>query len=282
MHQGAILCLPVIRQSSVIGVMYLENRLSSSAFTEAKTRMTELLVAQAAISIENSRLVREMKDAQEQIRKSLREKEVLLKEIHHRVKNNLQVIHSMLNLQLPYIKDKQALEVFKDCQTRIYSIALIHEKLYQSESLARVDLAAYFRSLTGNVFLSYGVDEREVKSEIVVEDIHLPINSLIPCALIVNELVSNAIKHAFPPDRPRQVPGKILVALQRGSGGSLVLTVKDNGVGLPEGFDIRRKASLGLRLVHVLARQLNGSLSISSTNGSEFRLEFESRDDGRS
>lgn len=223
-----------------------------------------------------------MKDAQEQIRKSLREKEVLLKEIHHRVKNNLQVIHSMLNLQLPYIKDKQALEVFKDCQTRIYSIALIHEKLYQSESLARVDLAAYFRSLTGNVFLSYGVDEREVKSEIVVEDIHLPINSLIPCALIVNELVSNAIKHAFPPDRPRQVPGKILVALQRGSGGSLVLTVKDNGVGLPEGFDIRRKASLGLRLVHVLARQLNGSLSISSTNGSEFRLEFESRDDGRS
>ena len=124
----------------------------------------------------------ELREADDQITRSLREKETLLKEIHHRVKNNLQIIHSMLNLQMPYIKDEQAIEMFKESKDRVYSMALIHEKLYRSESLAKIDLFEYIRSLIENLFLSYGVSERVVKTQIQVENIALEIDTLIPCA----------------------------------------------------------------------------------------------------
>ncbi|MDD5205945.1 MAG: PAS domain S-box protein, partial [Desulfobacterales bacterium] len=137
--------------------------------------------------------ITEKKINEERIKASLREKEALLKEIHHRVKNNLQIIYSMLNLQLPQIKDEHAIELFRESQNRVHSMALIHEKLYQSESLARLDLAEYVRSLTANLFLSYGVSERIVEPKIAVENISFDIDTVIPCALIINELVSNSL-----------------------------------------------------------------------------------------
>ena len=150
---------------------------------------------------------RELREAEEQIKRSLDEKVVLLKEVHHRVKNNLQIISSLLNLQMPYIKDSRPSSSSRKARTAIISMALIHEKLYQSESLARIDLAEYIQSLTDNLFRSYGAGRQAVELKIDVANITLDIDTVIPCALIINELVSNALKHAFP-DSWRQAAGR--------------------------------------------------------------------------
>ncbi|MBI2942379.1 MAG: AAA family ATPase [Chloroflexi bacterium] len=276
MQLRSVLCLPVIKQSRLIGILYLENRLSDSVFTSEKTQMTELLTSQAAISLENSRLVEEMKKADDQVKKSLREKEVLLKEIHHRVKNNLQIIHSMLNLQLPFIKDEQATDLFKESQNRVHSMALIHEKLYQSQSLSKIDLAEYIETLTANLFLSYGVTERAVRLKIHVENVTLDVDTVIPCALIINELVSNSLKHAFPDSfRRTGGTGEIRIDLRHGIGNTFILTVSDNGIGLPEDFAIETSESLGLQLVSVLVRQLKGTIQLGRTGGAQFAITFE-------
>jgi PAS domain S-box-containing protein len=227
-------------------------------------------------SIHVARDITERKRVEDQIRRSLREKEVLLKEIHHRVKNNLQIIHSMLNLQMPYVKDEQAIALFKESQNRVFSMALVHEKLYQSESLARIDLPDYIRKITANLFQSYGVNERVITSEIDVEDVSLGVNTMIPCALIINELVSNSLKYAFPKSWAHSgVKGEVRISLRHDTDNKYVLTVSDNGVGLPEGFNIQESKSLGLQLVNVLARQLNGSAELGTGGGTEFVIAFE-------
>jgi two-component sensor histidine kinase len=198
--------------------------------------------------------ITQLKKAEEEVKKSLREKEVLLKEVHHRVKNNLQIINSMLYLQSPYIKNEQAIEMFKESQNRIYSMALIHEKLYESESLSKIDLAQYIQSLITNLFRSYGVSEKAVRPKISVENVALNIDTVIPCALIINELVSNSLKHAFPDLHKRAAgTGEIRVELRHDTGNTIKLTVGDNGLGLPEGFEVQNCESLGLKLVSVLA-----------------------------
>ncbi|TEB15979.1 Serine/threonine-protein kinase PrkC [Pelotomaculum sp. FP] len=271
----SVLCLPVIKQSKMIGILYLENRLSNAVFTSGKTQMTELLTSQAAISLENSRLVGDMKKAEEEVKKSLREKEALLKEVHHRVKNNLQIIYSMLNLQLAKIKDEQAIASFKESQNRVYSMALIHEKLYQSDSLAKIDLSEYIRSLTTNLFLSYGVTQRAIKPKILVENVTLGVDTVVPCALIINELVSNSLKHAFPKlSGPAGETGEICVDLRHGAGSKFILSVSDNGVGLPEDFEIQNCESLGLKLVSALVKQLKGAMHINKSNRTEFVIKF--------
>lgn len=220
--------------------------------------------------------ITERKRAEDRVRESLREKEVLLKEIHHRVKNNLQIISSMLNLQLPYIKDNKAIELFKESQNRVFTMALIHEKLYRSESLARIDLPEYIRSLTAKLFLSYGISEKMVKSEIHVENITLDVDAVIPCALIINELVSNSLKYAFPHFSVyADTAGEVRIGLHRNTDEKCILTVGDNGVGLPEGFDISNCESLGLKLVSVLAKQLKGSIQLNTDRGTEFEIVFE-------
>ncbi|MBI5445855.1 MAG: GAF domain-containing protein, partial [Deltaproteobacteria bacterium] len=285
MQLRSVFCLPAVKQSKMIGILYLENRLSGSVFTAEKTKMTELLASQAAISLENATLLRKHQQAEEalrerenELRKSLAEKEVLLKEIHHRVKNNLQIVQSVLNLQLPYLKDEQAIELFKESQNRVYSMALVHEKLYQSESLARIDLAEYIQSLTANLFLSYGVSGRVVKPIIDVENLTLDVSVVIPCALIVNELVSNSLKHAFP-DSFRRAGGtaEIRIALRRDACGEITLNVSDNGVGLPAGFTTQGSASLGLRIVNVLVRQLRGTIHHGKSGVAQFTITFAPR-----
>jgi two-component sensor histidine kinase len=222
---------------------------------------------------------RELHASEAQLRTALHEKETLLKEIHHRVKNNLQIIHSMLNLQLPYIKDEQAVTLFKESQNRIYTMALIHEKLYRAESLAKVDLSEYIRNLVANLFLSYGVTERAVKLEIYVEDITLDISMVIPCALIINELVSNSLKHAFPESWKRAgETGRICIDLRRANAkDNIILTVSDNGIGLPEGFEIENCTTVGLRLVNMLVKQLRGTIDQRTNGPAEFTISFKVR-----
>ncbi|MBD2102432.1 histidine kinase dimerization/phosphoacceptor domain -containing protein [Leptolyngbya sp. FACHB-261] len=214
--------------------------------------------------------VTERKQAEEQIKASLREKEVLLKEVHHRVKNNLQVISSLLNLQSDQIQDSQALEVFKESQNRVRSMALIHEKLYQSKHLASIDFSDYIRSLTDTLLRSYGNSANRIELSMSAGEVLLGIDTAIPLGLIISELVSNALKHAF----TEQEPGMIRVGLHNGSNSELMLTVSDNGIGLPKDFDWQNSESLGLRLVNDLAEQLDGSIEFWNGNGTTFKLTF--------
>ena len=208
------------------------------------------------------------KQVEERIKASLKEKEVLLKEIHHRVKNNLQIISSLLNLQSGYIQDKHAGEMFKESRNRVRSMALIHEKLYQSKDLARIDFAEYVRHLTTHLFRSYGVNSHAVGLKINVDKVLLDIDTAIPCGLIVNELVSNSLKYAFPPG----VAGEICVDLHRENDGTLALLVSDNGAGLPPDFDVRQTESLGLQLVSTLADQLAGTITLDHNGGTTFKI----------
>ena len=210
--------------------------------------------------------VTERRVAEERIRLSLKEKEVLLKEVHHRVKNNLQIISSLLNLQSKYIKDDQALEMFKESRNRIRSMTLIHEKLYRSKDLANIDVAEYIQNLSSNLFRSYNSGRVSLKTH--VDDILLGIDTAIPCGLIINELVSNSLKHAFPDKH-----GEILVNLHRDDG-KFTLAVRDNGVGFPESVDFRNTDSLGLQLVCTLTDQLDGIIELNRTGGTEFKITF--------
>ena len=215
--------------------------------------------------------VTERKQAEEKTRASLREKEILLQEIHHRVKNNLQVISSLLNLQSKYIHDIQYKEMLRECQNRIKSMAIIHEKLYQSENLAEINFEEYIRSLVQGLLHSYKVNKNKVTVAIDVGDVLLSIDTAIPCGLIVNELVSNSLKHAFPEGRS----GEIGIALHSRDN-CVELMVSDNGVGIPENFDFKTSETLGLRLVTILAEdQLDGEITLNRTRGTEFCITFE-------
>jgi PAS domain S-box-containing protein len=219
-----------------------------------------------------ARDISERKRAEEQIRASLREKEVLLKEIHHRVKNNLQIVSSLLSLQTEYIRDPEMLRIFRESQARVKSMALIHEKLYRSTNLAQIDFGEYLRELTIHLFRSYDAPARGLELVLDVEPVVLGLDRSIPSGIIVNELVSNALKYAFP-DGTR---GVITVRFRATGPGLAELSVIDNGVGMPEGFVVGSTDSLGLKLVTMLAGQLGGTMSVGfgSGGGSEFKLQF--------
>lgn len=208
------------------------------------------------------------KRAEERIRRSLAEKEMLLREIHHRVKNNLQVISSLLNLESGHLRTRDAYEMFKESQSRIRSMALVHEKLYQANDLARVDVAEYVRGLASHLFRCYGANSGKIGLQVDTEGICLGIDEAVPCGLIINELLSNSLKHAFPAGQA----GEIRVALHRGDGYRLVIS--DDGVGLPPGVSLDSPATLGLQLVSTLTEQLSGTLELGGGKGTEVRIAF--------
>jgi two-component sensor histidine kinase/CheY-like chemotaxis protein len=209
------------------------------------------------------------------LKKSLEEKEILLKEIHHRVKNNLQIISSLLNLQSRYITDEKMLDIYKESQNRVKSMAIIHEKLYQSEDLAKIDFEDYVKSLILDLFNSYGVNESRIQLEVNIKDILLDINTAIPCGLIVNELVTNSIKHGFPTENNLLTNNKGKIAVSTVKGDEFyVMTVYDNGVGFPENLDFQNTDSLGMQLVVNLTSQLRGTVELERGNGTLFRITF--------
>ncbi|MBI5679893.1 MAG: PAS domain S-box protein [Methanobacterium sp.] len=209
------------------------------------------------------------KQMEVQIKESLEEKEMLLKEVHHRVKNNLAVISSLLNLQSDYIRDKEDLELFRESQTRAKTMALIHERLYQSRDLKNIDFGEYMHTLINDLFNTYSVDPGLVKLNMSLENVMLDINTSIPLGLIVNELVSNSMKYAFPDGRK----GIIKINFESGKD-QYVLCVSDNGVGLPEGIDFKNTDSLGLQLVNSLTNQIEGEIELDKSHGTEFKITF--------
>ena len=241
-------------------------------YREAQERARELAVINEELKAEIERRV----EAEVRITASLQEKEVLLKEIHHRVKNNLQIISSLLNLQSGYIDDSQTLEMFRESQSRIQSMALIHEKLYQSEDLARVDFAEYVQNLVSFLMRSYGRGAGVVDTEIDVAPVFLNLDTSIPCGLIISELMTNALKYAFPQGRG----GKVYVRLQPQEEGMYTLVVGDDGVGFPEDIDFMDTESLGLQLVTTLTDQLDGTIELDRSAGTEFRIVFRTQKSG--
>ena len=241
-------------------VLELEQRRKdgSTIWTESTIRFLHDPEGQPIGIIGITRDITERKQADDRIRTSLREKEVLLMEVHHRVKNNLQVISSLINLQSRYIKDKESLAMFKESRDRVLSMALVHEKLYRSEDLATIDFADYIKSITRHLFRTYGVDANAVRLNINCSDIFLSIDKAIPCGLIINELVSNSLKHAFPDNRR----GEVSIDLHTDKDNRLTLIVSDTGIGLPENMDITNTETLGLRLISELTLQLKGDLEI--------------------
>jgi PAS domain S-box-containing protein len=214
--------------------------------------------------------ITERRRAEETIRSSLSEKEVLLKEVHHRVKNNLQVISSLLSLQAERVGEPSLLNIFRESQNRIKSIALLHEGLYQSGDLARIDFGTYLHMLGQQLSSAFGTDCSGIRLRVDADPVHLCLDRAVPCALVVNELVSNALKHAF----PNGAAGEIYVILRSGGEGRITITVGDTGVGLPEGFNVQTSNSLGLRLLDTLVRQLRGSVDYSTGRGTEFHVSF--------
>ncbi|MBI5679791.1 MAG: PAS domain S-box protein [Methanobacterium sp.] len=222
--------------------------------------------------------ITERKQSRIVLKKSLKEKELLLREVHHRVKNNLQIMSSLLNLQSGNIEDESVVEIFKDSQARIKSMALIHGKLYQSENLVSINFGEYIRSLVLNLlgtYASYG----GITPKIETSDILFDIDTAIPCGLIVNELVMNSIKHAFPSlteDKSASIPKEeyeIHIELYREKD-HFKLIVGDNGMGIPEDLDISKAETLGLQLVDNLVSQLDGEIEINRINGTEFTITF--------
>jgi len=234
----------------------------------------EVALRQAHDELEQRVLKRtaELETSNQALKASLKEKEVLLKEIHHRVKNNLQIISSLLSLQAEEIRDPAALEKFRDSQARIQSMALVHEKLYQSKDLGKIDMGAYIASLAQTLVHAQGGGQQNarIRLQVEAEEQYVTLDTAIPCGLILNELLSNALKHAFPGGRA----GRIAIRFRKAAEDRFTLTVEDDGEGLPEQFDLQQSPSLGLRIVHALTDQLDGQLRMQHNGGASFGLTF--------
>jgi PAS domain S-box-containing protein len=225
--------------------------------------------------------IHDYKEAEAKLKASLQEKEVLLKEIHHRVKNNLQIISSLLKLQSGYLDNPDVLLPLSDSYNRVRSMALIHEKLYQSEDLARIEAADYIQNLANNLFASYNVSQDEIVLSTEIDPVLLDVDTAIPCGLIINEILTNSIKYAFK-DHPHsqaqesreRSDSEIVIQFLYQPDNRLMLRLRDNGVGLPPDFDIKNTESLGLQLVYNLTQQLGGDLEIDTHQGTSFTITF--------
>lgn len=258
-----VLAVPLLDRGELIGLFEVANK--ASDYDAADRDLLERAAAYLAPILH----VRLQRDAhQRALATALKAAEILLQEVHHRVKNNLQIISSLLNLQSEGLPE-EAQKVLDESQRRVRSMALVHEQLYNRERPDQLDFEEYVGSLTGELFAAYSHSAR-IQSRVEVDPVLLNINQAIPCGLILNELVTNALKYAF----PQSHSGEIVVALHCSTEGRVTLRVADNGIGLAPGFDWRRSESLGLRIVDILTHQLNGKLEFSGATGAEFTLTF--------
>jgi PAS domain S-box-containing protein len=260
----SLMSVPILAGDKIIGVITLQDYQQENKYSESQLEILSTIASQASIALQNASLYDEVK-------KSLGEKEILLQEVHHRVKNNLQIMSSLMKLQSHHIKDTKTLEILRESENRIRSMAIVHNKLYSTKNYEKIDFGDYVRSLTESFYTTYGMRLNKIDLKIDISNIILNIDTAIPCGLIINELVSNSIKYAY----PDQKEGMIKISMQLNDDGSYTLVVSDTGVGLPNGFNVNTTKTLGLELVTLLTNQLNGKLYISNNNGAEFKIIFE-------
>jgi two-component sensor histidine kinase len=224
-----------------------------------------------ALATMNRAMEVEIEERLKQLKASLHEKDILLKEVHHRVKNNLQVISSLIDLQAERITDSSTRTLFRDTRDRVRSMALVHEKLYQSADLAHTELGAYIRNVMKELFLAHGEVSSKVGLQLELEPVYLPVDMAIPCGLILNELATNSLKHAF----VGRDKGTIEIRLTSVENASVRLLFRDDGWGLPAGLNLHAAESLGLRLIRMLSKQLRGEVVTPSGEGTTFELRFQ-------
>ena len=258
----------VIEKGTVVceADMVLKNGLSIPFFFVA----SKIIIDDKTYVIGTGTDISDRKKAEEQLKCYLRENELLLKEIHHRVRNNLQMICSLFNLQKSSIKDRDAVEMVSECQNRIRAIALVHEKFYNSETLANINLNDYINDLVQNLFHFNEINPNRVRLETSIDNILVDVNSAIPCGLILNELVGNCLQYAFPQERK----GKISVSIFLTDSDCVNITVKDNGVDLSGFYDIIEELPLGFQIVNALIKQLKGKMEIIRGDGTEYNITF--------
>jgi len=264
----SLLLAPMITGKNVIGVIALQDFDHTDSFTDSHLELLATVASQGSIALENAELYNT-------VRISLKEKEILLKEVHHRVKNNLQIMSSLVKLQTRFIKDDKMLEIMKDTGGRIQSMSIVHTKLYNSGEYEFINFAEYAKSLSENFSNTFGPAMRNISFKIEVDDIKINIDTAIPCGLIINELVTNAIKHAFTPGTGK--PGIITISLISAGKDVYVLTVSDNGKGSETDLNPDKSDTLGLQLVSLLSKQLNGKMTFTSQKdmGVFYSLKFE-------
>ncbi|MEM6612589.1 MAG: histidine kinase dimerization/phosphoacceptor domain -containing protein, partial [Cyanobacteria bacterium P01_C01_bin.72] len=265
----SILCSPIIYQDGLQGIMYLES-LVKGAFTNQKSAVLQALMSQVSISIANAKLYKDLEN-HASVQKSLQQKEILLKEIHHRVKNNLFVVSSLLDFQNSYIDDPEVRKLLENCQNRITAMAMVHQHLYGNSELDRINFADYIQSLLNNLAYSQGSKERNINLTLDLDPIELNIESANPCGLIVNELVSNALEHGF---RDR-ASGNIWLKLKHNLDNQIVLTIEDDGVGFKPDKNLQNSDSLGLELVCTLVEQIEGQISLDKSAGTKIEIIFD-------
>jgi two-component sensor histidine kinase len=251
----------------VTGFIYFEsNNLEGKEWTTEQHDFILSTSSFIAVALESD----ERQKAEQEILKSLKDKELLLREIHHRVKNNLAVISSLLYLQSKKTQNQEVLDALLESQMRIKSMVLVHEKLYRSKDLSSINYAGYIQSLATTLFRSYGYDSKKIKLELDVKELYLDTDSATNLGLIINELISNAVKHGYPDGRE----GKVTISMNVDDRGVYTLMVKDDGKGVPPNFDINGTDTLGLKLVSTLVEQLEGTLQVESNEGTCFKIQF--------
>lgn len=216
-----------------------------------------------------ARDITERKEFENALKSSLKEKEVLIREIHHRVKNNMQIISSLLNLQKQYVNDEEAVNVLLESQNRVKSMAMIHEKLYKTNNFSEINFGDYIKSLVDDLFRSYGADPVQIKKKMIFDEIMLGLETAIPCGLIISELVTNTLKYAF----PNHMEGEFRIEMYEIEG-LYHLIISDNGVGMPPDINFDKTETLGLILVNTLVNQLEGTVELESNNGTQFKIVF--------
>ncbi len=223
-----------------------------------------------SVGIEVVREITERKHMEEELRQALNDKDLLMREVHHRVKNNLAVIQSLLSLQMQDISDDKTKAYFVDARNRVKSMTIIHEMLHRSGDITRLSSLEFIRKLVKTLFSNYKTKTNHIKLQYDIDNIELDVDTMIPMGLIINELVSNALKYAF----PDETKGKLDISMKARDDASYELVIKDSGVGLPEDFDMQKVTSLGLMIVNSLSGQINGALEVSGSDGAEFRIIF--------
>ena len=254
-----VILLPVIRADRVFAVVGVGNK---------DTDYTPLDANQLALMMDEVVKIIDRAQAEERLQASLNEKNALLKEIHHRVKNNMQVMVSLLQMQANQVSEERVRAMFHECRDRIYSMALVHEQLYSSTNLAQIHFGDYIERLVYDLHNTYNITMR-IRLDMHINPVHLPIELAVPCGLMVNEIVTNAFKHAFPDGRAGIVSAEL-----RQEGDIIILSIGDNGIGMAAGIVPEKTDSLGLKLIHLLSHQVGGDLLLERENGTRFTLRF--------
>lgn len=272
----SLLSVPMILGNKIYGVITIQDYKQENSFSASEADLLMTVASQTAIALENARLFSAVQleldkknRAEKRLKSSLREKELLLKEVHHRVKNNLQIMSSLLRLQSSTLNNAPTQKVFLESENRIKAMAIVHNKLYDSNSYDRIDFADYVKTLITNLFISLGVRTNIISYELKMPDTLLNIDTAIPLGLIINELISNSCKYAFPDNRK----GIISIILEK-DGLDYTLTVKDDGIGMDDKIDPVAKGTLGMTLVKLLSAQIDGKVESNFTGGTSHKIRF--------